>query len=137
MASLVGAISNLYLTSTSASDLRAIVGDSLYSDVLPPDYNRPFVVIEEAGTTVFGEAKARTNRKKIIEVSIVFAVYGDNRPQVETILDELETVFLESAPQLTVDNRTHMATYFSNRQHNWDGEGWFGTLTLNYQLQKN
>jgi len=133
----MGAISNLYLTSTSSSALRAIVGDSFYTDILPPDYQRPFVVVEEAGTTESGGVKASSHRGRILEVNVLFAVYGNNRPQVESILDKLETVFLDNAPQLTVDNRTHLATYFSNRQHNWDGEGWFGTLTLTYQMKKN
>ena len=137
MAALLGSINNLYLTGVTSAPVRAIVGNSFFSDVVPHDINRPYVVLEEAGTEAVANTKGSSSRSKVLDVTVSFNVYGNTRPQVEGILEKLETAFLDVAPQLTVDSREHMSVEFGGRNHTWDGEGWFGSLQLVYRLGKN
>lgn len=140
MAALLGEINERYLADDSASPLRAVLGNSFYSDVVPRDEHggvpRPYVVVEEANTTPFGHAKGIPS-PRILDITVGFNVYGNSRPQVEFILERLEAIFLETGDDLTVDNRQWVGVMFGNRSHTWDGEGWFGRLELVYRLRKN
>jgi hypothetical protein len=137
--SITGAIADRFQNSSDAATLRTLV-TALYADITNGTMVRPFIVVSEDATSLFGEARNTPYAPQVRIATINFDVYASNRPQAETILDATETVFLELAVQLgtyTFDNYTYLGTQFANRLHNMDTQGWYGLLQLAFQYHKN
>lgn len=138
MASLFGAIGTFFLSDPSASAARELLQGSFYSDEMPPRLDRPFCVVRQAAEEQRITAKARTQFPTAIEVTVAFDVVANGRAELEAIIEALQEVFVDQQPILTITDRTHIGTLFSNATKEWDGvEGWMGTLFLKFQLRKN
>lgn len=141
--SLLGAIVEHYDNGVSndLTALRAALGDDqMYADVMPGNPGMPYCVLAELQTELFGESKAASNRPRIQDTTVAFAVFATNRAQAETILEALEEAYLDSLDaHLTLpEGQQHMATYFGNRLSYYDNTCgmWRGQLELRFKFSK-
>jgi hypothetical protein len=133
--SLLGGINTYYQTSddTNVVALRDAVGAGFFADYMPDEENYPYAVLIEQGRSVTDLTKGCTSW--VEKVTVVFAVYGQSREQVEAI-------FLPgpNAAAMRMSNRQLMGIYPGDRSQaiveQTNGDAWQGTLELGFQLQR-
>lgn len=99
------------------------------------------MAVEEISRKLFGERKSQGERAKILDVTVSFLIYTNDRNTAETILDLAESTFLETDLTLDLaDPYQHLAggIFFENRRSYFDtANGWIGSLDLRYRITKN
>jgi hypothetical protein len=140
--SITGAISNVFATSDNAATLRTLTSPAvtMFADFTTSPMVRPFIVVGEGPTSLFGQTKNTPYAAEIRDVTISFYVYGRNRPEVESILDQLEAVYIDlgqGETAYTFDNYNYLGTWFADRATDFDKEGYKGLLSVIFQVNKN
>lgn len=142
--SLLGAIQDYYVNgvSTDVSTLRTDLGTGkMFAGEIPDNVSFPAVSLSQIDMKLV-ESTVKTVagvRYWVEDRTIAFDLIGPDLPSLETIVDDLISVYLYT--QLTLSNRTHMGTYLDNLYFQQTGKEianavWVGTLELRFRLQK-
>ena len=129
--SVLGAVVDYFKTATTteAIALRDAL-TAMYADKVPPTFQEPYCVISEIGSPQAGGSIHSTRLQRIVNSNVVFTVFGKTRAEVETVLELLDDCYLSDEAGLTIANREHISTTYSDRQSLYDSQGWTGNLQV-------
>lgn len=138
--SLLGGIVDYYLEGDTAelTALRTALGSAkMYADQIPNGQSMPYCILEESNASNYAETMGQTGRRSHArDITVSFSVWASGRQRGEEILEALENAYLTNECHLTLENRFHGGTYFSNRSTLLSGNAWNGVLELRFRVIK-